>query len=84
MSDGLYTHRKAGRIDLPDAEILERVALNQEHAAEEVRGLVFLLRPEDLGSQATQPTPVPIFDLAPVVTLEAVTPVEPHHLPRDL
>ena len=72
---------------LSDAEILERlVALNQERAAEEARGLVRWLRPEYQAPEAAQAAAKPMLEEERALASEANVPLalEPQPWPKGL
>jgi phage I-like protein len=71
-------------VDLPEAEILERlVALNRERAAEEARGLVRWLRPE-YQAPAAQPAAVPFVGMEAEVAAEVAAPIVVQPWPKEL
>ncbi len=74
-------------VALSDAEILERlVALNQERAAEEARGLVRWLRPEYQAPEAAQAAATPLLEEERALASEANVPLalEPQPWPKGL
>lgn len=72
-------------VDLPEPELLTRlVALNQERAAEEARGLVRWLRPEYQAPEAAAPVAAPVLELEPEATPAPMAALEPRPWPKDL